>query len=357
MINDKVIIKILDLGRWAPSGDNTQPWRFELIGPSQVAVHGTDTRDWCVYDFDGHASHMAHGALLETLRIAGSGFGLSMQWTRREGSPDEAPIYDLRFEEKAGLRTDSLFPYITERTVQRRRMQTRKLTSVEREALSNSVGSGYTVQFLETAADRRRVARLLWKSAHIRLTSPEAYETHRRIIDWGARYSEERIPEQAVGVDPLTGKLMQWTLASWDRADFMNRYLGGTLAPRVMLDVLPGLCCAAHVLIRPEQPLKSLEDFVEQGRAMQRFWLTATQQELMLQPEMTPLIFRWYARHERVFSATSAQQVAATHVARDFEAIVGASPPDDFGFFCRVGESDVPRSRSLRLGVDSLLIK
>ena len=28
--------------------------------------YGNDTRDWCLYDFNGHASHMAHGAPLET---------------------------------------------------------------------------------------------------------------------------------------------------------------------------------------------------------------------------------------------------------------------------------------------------
>ena len=27
----EVLVKILDLARWAPSGDNTQPWRFEIV--------------------------------------------------------------------------------------------------------------------------------------------------------------------------------------------------------------------------------------------------------------------------------------------------------------------------------------
>ena len=53
--------KILDLARWAPSGDNTQPWRFEISGDLQVVVHGFDTRDHCVYDLRGHASQLALG--------------------------------------------------------------------------------------------------------------------------------------------------------------------------------------------------------------------------------------------------------------------------------------------------------
>jgi len=49
-----VIEQILDQARWAPSGDNTQPWRFEIKGPLHVVVHGSDTRRHCVYDLDGH---------------------------------------------------------------------------------------------------------------------------------------------------------------------------------------------------------------------------------------------------------------------------------------------------------------
>ena len=76
MASRETLLKILDLARWAPSGDNTQPWRFEIAGDDHLVVHGSDTRDWCLYDFNGHASHMAHGALLETLRIAATGEGL-----------------------------------------------------------------------------------------------------------------------------------------------------------------------------------------------------------------------------------------------------------------------------------------
>jgi hypothetical protein len=36
---------------------------------------------------------------------------------------------------------------------------------------------------------------------------------------------------------------------------------------------------------------------------MQRFWLTATQLGLQLQPELTPLIFSRYVRERRAFSA------------------------------------------------------
>ena len=70
--------QILELARWAPSGDNAQPWRFEIVDAQTIRIHGFDTRDHVLYDYDGRPSQIAHGALIETLRIAASGFGLSL---------------------------------------------------------------------------------------------------------------------------------------------------------------------------------------------------------------------------------------------------------------------------------------
>ena len=80
-MSQAILTQILDLARWAPSGDNTQPWRFEIVDEHHIRVHGSDTRDHVLYDYDGRASHIAHGALLETMRIAATRFGLAASWT------------------------------------------------------------------------------------------------------------------------------------------------------------------------------------------------------------------------------------------------------------------------------------
>lgn len=347
--------KILDLARWAPSGDNTQPWRFEITAGDRIAIHGHDTRDWCLYDFDGHASHIAHGALLETLRIAATGFGLDASWSLRAETADTAPIYDVALKPGAERGPDPLVAYIETRTVQRRPMRMTPLTGTQREALRAAPGPEYSVHFFETFAERRRIGSLLWDNAYIRLTCPEAYPVHKEIIEWGARFSKDRIPDQAVGVDPLTARLMRWVMQSWKRVDFFNRYLLGTVPPRIQLDVLPAIFCAAHVLIRARTPPATLEDYVRAGVAMQRLWLTASAVGLHLQPEMTPVIFRWYVRAGRQFSASPNVAFGAPALATLFERLAGAGPHDAFVFFCRTGNSKAPSSRSLRRELDELL--
>ncbi len=353
----ETLVRILDLARWAPSGDNTQPWRFEIVADNHIAIHGFDTRDHVIYDFDGHPSQMAHGALLETLRIAASGFQLVSEWELRLGCPENSPVYDVFLSKKTDMVVDYLLPFIEKRVVQRRPMRTTPLSDMQRESLTNAPGPNYTVQFFEKRRDRLRVAKLLWDNAYIRLTCPEAFPVHRDIIEWGVRFSEDRLPEQAIGVDPLTAKLMKWVMGSWGRVDFFNRYLMGTIAPRIQLDFIPAIACAAHLLLKPKKAPESLRDYVEAGIAMQRLWLTATALGLYLQPEMTPVIFRWYARANRGISATSGINQKVGLLAANFEVLVKASKDQDFSFFCRVGQSMPPQSRSLRKGLTQLILE
>lgn len=354
-VERETILRILNLARWAPSGDNTQPWRFQIVANDQAIVHGHDTRDTILYDFDGHASHMAHGALLETMRIAASAEGLAMDWKASTDHEWREIKYHVHFFASPGMKADPLYPFIQKRTVQRRAMRMTPLSEAQRKALITAAGEKHTAQLFETFSQKKAVAKLLWDNAYIRLTCPEAFPVHQSIIEWGARFSKDRIPEQAVGVDPMTAKLMHWVMQSWSRVNFFNRYLMGTLAPRIQLDYLPAFLCAAHLLIRPKATPHSLEDWVSLGQAMQRVWLTATQQGLHLQPEMTPVIFRWYARAGRSFSSDASFSVQTQALALQLEQITNTSETDALGFFGRVGVSQEPKSRSLRLDLDELL--
>jgi hypothetical protein len=88
--------------------------------------------------------------------------------------------------------------------------------------------------------------------------------------------------------------------------------------------------------------------------AVQRMWLTATHMGLHLQPQMTPIIFRWYARSNRSFSTQDGIFNQTLQVANRFERLADAQYNEDFSFFARVGISEVPQSRSTRLDLEIL---
>lgn len=349
------IERILDLARWAPSGDNTQPWRFQLLGEEHVLVHGFDTREHVVYDLDGHASQLAVGALLETLRIAASTTGRRAQTQRQPDTPDTHLRIDVRFAVDPGLEADLLVPCIEKRVVQRRPMSTCPLTAAQKAALEASLPPDYRVLWFASPGQRRTLARFMFDNAKVRLTIPEAFQVHRAVIEWGARYSEDRIPEQAVGVDPLTAKLMRWAMASWARVDFLNRWLLGDLAPRLQMDLLPGLACAAHVALLAPRGLTTPDDYLAAGAVMQRFWLTATGLGLFMQPEMTPVIFTRYHRSGRRFTVNARARQRVAQLDRRLGSILAGQPADNLFFMGRLGTGPAPRSRSTRRPLSALL--
>ncbi|MDO8370197.1 MAG: nitroreductase family protein [Candidatus Nitrotoga sp.] len=354
MVPPTVIEQILDLARWAPSGDNTQPWRFEIVDSHNIVVHGFDTRDHCVYDLDGRPSQISLGALLETISIAATGHGLLAIITRRVEMPDTTPTFDVRFVPEQNLKPNPLIPYIPSRSVQRRAMRTCPLSQREKNALEEAIGKRYTILWLEGGANRWAVARLMFNNAKLRLTMPEAYSVHRNIIKWQACFSEDRVPDQALGLDAITLKLMRWVMGSWQRVDFFNTYLGGDLVPRIEMDLVPGLFCAAHFAILADETPTTIDHYVSAGRAVQRFWLTTTSLGLQLQPEITPLIFGRYVRDGRAFSRLPGAMETATNLSVRLSGLLQNDTVGQAVFLGRIGNGRPAASRSLRLPIQKL---
>ena len=348
------IEQILDLARWAPSGDNMQTWRFEIAAPEHLVVHAYDTRDHCVYDLDGHPSQIAFGTLLETIAIAASGHGLRADIARRPAGRETHPVFDVRFVADAAVVPSPLIGAIRERTVQRRPMKTTPLTAEHKRQLEAVVAPHYTLDWLESRDQKWKAAKLMYNNARLRLTMPEAFDTHRSIIDWKNRVeSPDKVPANALGVDAMTLHLMKWAMVSWRRMKSVNTLMG-TWAPRLQMDLAPGMACAGHFVLRAAGKPASIDDYVAAGRALQRFWLTMTTLGLYMQPEMTPLIFSKYAREHTRFTAEARLENAARDLQRQTETLIfkGAGHPVYMG---RLGYGPRPAARSVRKSVAQLM--
>ena len=351
----RIAEQILDLARWAPSGDNTQPWRFEIRSDNEIIVHGYDTRDHCVYDLDGWGSHLSHGALLETLALAATRFSMRARIAPVDRITEQHFIYRVTLDSDPSCHEHSLVRHIEHRTVQRRPMRTRPLLPSQRSALEQAAAP-YTVVWLESVRHRCRMAHLLFRNAHIRLTIPEAYAVHKAVIAWNAETSEDRLPDAALGADPVLLSMMRWAMVSWRRVSFLNRYAAGTFMPRLALDLWPAIACSAHfALIAPHQS-QVMEHRINAGRSVQRFWLTATELELQLQPAFTPLVFARYARERRRFSVADQAHSTARETARALDELLGSGTAGKAVFLGRIGPQRPAKGRSRRLSLKRLIV-
>jgi len=347
--------QVLDAARWAPSGDNTQPWRFEVLDVDRFVVHGSDTRAHCVYDLDGHPSQIALGALLQTVEVAASALGRRADIVRRGGLPDTTPTFDVRLVPDPALAASPWATAVPARSVQRRPMSTRPLTSAVKAQVQAAAGTGFAVRWLERGSERLRVARLMFRSAKIRLTTEEAYRVHRDIIAWGRRFSPDRVPDQSLGVGAVPLATMRWAMADWRRVQFLNRFAAGTWMPRIQMDFLPALRCAGHLVIEAERAPGTVDDYVEVGRAVQRTWLALTAAGAQQQPEITPLIFARYHREGVTFTRSQAALRRAAQVAAQAQAVLGGELPRVV-WLGRVGYGPAAQARSTRRRRTELLL-
>jgi nitroreductase len=345
--------EVLEIARFAPSGDNSQPWRFVLRSASDVDVYGYDTREHCVYDLDGWASELSHGALLETIAIAATQVGAraSIELPTDAGRPRR---YVVRLAADASVRPDPLANVIIRRTVQRRSMRPRPLASEIRAELERAARP-FRISWFESARARKRIAAINAGNARIRLTIPEAYAVHREVIQWNATTSVDRMPDASLGANFILLAIMRRAMSNWRRLDAMNR-IAGTWLPQLALDFIPGLFCSAHVALVANRMPKTLADRIAAGRAVQRMWLTATLLGLQIQPQYTPLVFARYAREGRRFSRMDRAQRDAERIRARLASVLGSDDADQAVWLARIGpERSVP-GRSLRLPLDVLTV-
>ncbi|MCK6489349.1 MAG: molybdopterin biosynthesis protein MoeY [Planctomycetes bacterium] len=342
---------VIERARWAPSGDNTQPWRFVPTAGAAFAILGHDTRDTVIYDRDGRASQLSLGALLETIRLAAAEVGRRALITRLEGD-ERHPRWMVTLIESPAAQASPLAAHISRRCTSRLPFSTRALGLPVRDALTQALGDGHRLAWL-TGWRKMRGALLMSGFGALRLLSRECFAVHQHIIDWDDRFSLDRLPVDSLGLDPLTRRIMRWALHDWRRASLLNRTGFGT-QPRWQLDLIPNLACGAQVAVIADGPVDDLDAQLAAGAAVQRLWLAATAAGLQLQPLYTPVVLGAYVREDRPCFADPALWRRAQDLVRRWDGLVGPGS-ERVVFAARLGYARPPAARSVRLPVEQLV--
>jgi nitroreductase len=355
MAGPSPVERILEAARWAPSGDNAQPWRFRIESDKDVTVSIHCERG-NVYEYrDGEPTLISAGTLLENIAIAAPTFGKAASW-RYLGKEGDTHRIAVRLENDT-LPPHPLYDAIWRRSVDRRGYRTRALTPDMKAQLTSAAGPDVMVEWHETLAERRKVAALTNLATDIRLRIPEAYEVHRRIVDWDRRQSPDGIPSTALGLDAMTVKMMRWSMASWGRTHFGN-LMGSPFFAGLQMDVLPGIFSAAYFAFRMRDPARGearVTQMLRAGQAVQRFWLTATNLDLAMQPCQAVLAFTHYGATNEDFTVHAPERAKAARLARETEHVL--TQPEQLVFLARIGfpVARPQTSRSIRKSLAGMI--
>src|SRR3989344_7641460 len=117
MVSQETIANIIKAGTAAPSGGNSQPWKFEVRG-DEVTVIALPLKDHPVLNFHYRGTWVAHGALLENIEIAAAHYGFNAEtviFPVKEGQNVIACITLQASEPKPSVLYDAIARRVTNR--------------------------------------------------------------------------------------------------------------------------------------------------------------------------------------------------------------------------------------------------
>ena len=124
MITKDTILKIIKYAAKAPSGHNTQPWKFK-IGNDTVSILPDLTRALPVVDSDNHALYISLGCALENLIIAANQFDYGTKVTIHNSG--NKTYIQVEFNQTGATVKTDLFNFIEKRQVTRNRYSPDKI--------------------------------------------------------------------------------------------------------------------------------------------------------------------------------------------------------------------------------------
>lgn len=355
-LHNSPILKILNRARWAPSGDNIQPWRFRILSDMSADVILLASNDY-VIEIHNVAVLQSFGTFIENARIMATTFGYRLETASLPADTmvETIKIIRMTLVADASIAPDPLHSMIEIRSVARGLYMRRRLTSDDRAALQQAVGHDFDLMFLE-GRDKRRLFKMHWINNKIRMFWYKIFDNYNKTIIWGAYQTSQYLPSYALGMSLPTHILFRRLLKNWQVFQMVVRYTGGVFLSFIEIDLLPNVFCAANILfIAKKKPCQD-DDFITAGAAVQRFWLTAQSRGILHQPNFLPLAMNAYALRG-IPESPDIEKLCRAQRAEWVGVLGDDSIVDRLVWTGRIGYGNPGPSRSLRLPLDDLIIK
>lgn len=349
---------LVELASQAPSGGNTQPWRWLLRGGRLFLFHER-SRSECLADFRGLGGVVALGAAVENLRLAAHarGFELSIAGFPCEAEPDLAAVVERAASPREGRWREDLARWIGERHTNRKNAARQPLGDEVYAALREAAGSfaGAELRLVRDDPGLTAIGELIGAGDRLRLTSSRLNREMFGEVRWTA--AEAAATGDGLFIDALE-------LSPSDRAGLTMCRRHGALAFLRGLGGGKGLGKMAAKSIASASavglltvPGATARDFFRGGRAMQRMWLVAHSLGVAVYP-MTTLAYMFTrllrGRGEGLEEATVAElQQLRPSYARLFGLGEGADPGEVLLF--RLSRAPSPSLKALRRSVGDVL--
>jgi len=273
MITEEIINKILEISVNAPSGSNSQPWRFEVSGGG-LRILAEPEKDHPILNYRNRGTWIAHGALVENIKIAAAAFGWRAAIKIFPDSNQPSLTAEIKLEPAAPTE-EELFRVMPERTTNRKRYDLKLLTAEQKKYLEQSVEETSGEIKLVLVEERKQIDRLAQAAAANEIVTLENQKLHDLFFD-EVVWTRQEEAEKKQGLFVATMELKppeKFGLKLFRRWSVMKHLAKLGAAHKVAASNSKNY--AATPIIGLVTIKDKDSDFIAAGRVIERIWLKA----------------------------------------------------------------------------------
>lgn len=343
MINLETVKSILEVAVNAPSGDNSQPWSFEFKNGA-LYIFNNPERDIPFYNFEQRGSYVAHGGLLENIKICVPHFGYQTDIQIFPDTNEPNLTTTVKFTDITPV-DDPLFSSIPERASNRHHYKNTPLTSEQKNDILNStqeVGGG-KIYLIEDQLKKIAIGKALSANERTVLETKAIHNIFFSHVVWTAK--EERQKRTGLFVKTLEMNPIQrlifklcshWPFMKLGVRLGLSKFIASENAK---LYSHSGALCLITV------PSTSSSDFVLGGRLTQRIWLKAVKNNLSAQPVTGVLFLAHRILANQADFLAKEHQDLVMKAYNDLRELFGVKN-DIMAMLLRIGQAPTPSARS-----------
>lgn len=340
----------------APSGGNSQPWRFSVRG--RTLIGSLDPRRASAFlDHAGLGSLVALGAAAENVLIAAQHRGLALEFTVLASATtpvldtmDARPVWQARIIETTSPVPSEWFDYLPLRVTSRAHGPRDPLHVGALAALHRAAAPGQLTWF-DTEAQLEHLGTLHGRADRLRFLSETMHRELFAELRWSpeeAACTRDGLDVRTLALGPVDEAALR-LLSHWPTLSVLKEIEGG----RALQDLTRKAFVASSAVVVLRMPGNTPRDYVEGGRALQRLWLAATREGVSVHPQGA-LVYLLKRLADAPDTFSPAEREELTAVARDFHALVPADGGANI-MLLRVGRAASSSVRSLRLPIESVV--
>ncbi|MDQ5931239.1 MAG: hypothetical protein QG674_405 [Patescibacteria group bacterium] len=343
---ESTIKKIVSESMNAPSGDNCQPWYFN-VSEETLFIYKKDEGNNNYLDFKSRGTLLAHGALIENISIVAKHYGYIIETNLFPEKDKKDLVVEIRFLKNNILNKEEedLFEVLPKRTTNRKEYFKKNILQKDKNQILNNIDqNNIVVDFIENEVDKNKVFTSTTQMERIALQNKFLHKLFFESIVWSKKEEAQRKQGLYLKTMELPPPVVVFfkLLKFWPVAKFLSK-IGFSKKVAENNASSYQSSCPIIFSIKNTDPVS----YIELGRVVERVWLRATKLDIAVQP-LAGVLYVYQRLHEdgnkdAVLSKEEAHIIEDSY--QNIKKFISSSDAT-VSMILRVGYSKKPSARS-----------